>query len=452
MKSILNSKIDFIYQTAIPPIKEQLSHCLVNYLYTSCPNSLPHLTIHSITLLSSLSIIGVLSIYAIQSLKSAYLKHTDINTLEASSSPQNIEQPKLPSVHKAILENDTLALKKLMIKGYDPNEQNNFGNTPLHYALLTQHDSRTAIKILLANNANPDAQNMRGETPGMISKASRSHKMGKKYVTGPFKELFYRQILAHLYDINEEFSSLAPYKPVQLTGFYPRYFSHLLTKVLTTQFKGQNTVELLKDTLLFNSTIRNCSPKSIYSRLQSKKPVLLEIGPNKHTIMLLIYPKNNNYRLGIANRGALSKKPIEFWTAPSADISLKFVQRILKIKELSQNEYVEQIESEVWSFVKREKTPADTKLEKLCGLPTQKALNCAWVSSITAVWAFLALQYEGTQDCKESTDHMYQEIYWATLEYVSMKYFDRQGELQKYPQDQVLVTTITSFLQSRCSD
>lgn len=71
-------------------------------------------------------------------------------------------QPYIPLLGTARLGSEKLSYNRLR-SGENPNQSDELGNTPLHYAVFIQ--SKEVTKLLLNFKANPNAQNNKGKTP-----------------------------------------------------------------------------------------------------------------------------------------------------------------------------------------------------------------------------------------------------------------------------------------------
>ena len=360
----------------------------------------------------------------------------------------------LAPLHLAIYQGDLVATKILLAANANPNQQDSVGRTPLHYSVLNKEGSKEIIDLLLFHSACPDIQNLSGMNARMVSKAARSHKMeGEKYITGPFKELFDRKVLAHLFDI-EGSSAIANshLRPINYAGFHSRYFSHLIHKSLPKNSDHQQALSVVQDTLKFDSILYNASSAAILERLQKGRPTLLEIGFETHSIRLIIYPEINNkrkqhYRLAIANRGVLSRKPVESWTIEAKNLNKDIIEKMLGLGSLQKHEYADYMENEIWLPLQRTQSESDRKLESLCHLAPQTSPNCAWTSTVTAIWALLALQYEHTDHWKDRVDSLYTNIVHTVQKSALTKYQQKHKKIADYPKDFQLLEHISQHIQ-----
>ena len=71
-------------------------------------------------------------------------------------------KPHIPILGAARLGSEKLTYESLC-RGENPNQQDEFGNTPLHYAVF--FESKEVTNLLLAYHAQPNAQNNKGKTP-----------------------------------------------------------------------------------------------------------------------------------------------------------------------------------------------------------------------------------------------------------------------------------------------
>jgi ankyrin repeat protein len=71
-------------------------------------------------------------------------------------------QPYIPLIGTARLGSEKLSYERLRC-GENPNQSDELGNTPLHYAIFLE--SKDLTNLLLDFNANPNAQNKKGKTP-----------------------------------------------------------------------------------------------------------------------------------------------------------------------------------------------------------------------------------------------------------------------------------------------
>ena len=67
------------------------------------------------------------------------------------------------NLHLAVKENIEKLVKYFLDKNYNPNEQNNFGDTPLHYAI--QLKNKNIIQLLMNDGGDLNIQNKKGISP-----------------------------------------------------------------------------------------------------------------------------------------------------------------------------------------------------------------------------------------------------------------------------------------------
>ena len=375
------------------------------------------------------------------SLVSHFLSHPDIgNFINKQDDKGQV------LLHYAIhLKTYLICQKILNITTTNPDIANKIGITPLH--LSVERNTTQITHLLLQHNANVLLQCNQGYTAGMIGKKLRSHKINGLYTQNFSKELFYRTILAHLFDIGG-CSSYTPFQPIKLEGFKFPYWAHLMHKVTKLHPKN-NSLSSITDTLNFTTHIHYTDPKKTCSRLQSGKPVIIPVGYYGHSIMMLIYPKYTNeqishYRLGIANRGDFSKNPIEFYSFKAESLSVAIIQNILDLQTVDRASYLETIQKTVWEPLKRFQSQEDAALEKQCSLKNQTVGNCSWISTVTATWAFFALENEGDPYCKEKADSSYEYLLEGTQSHVVQKYYSKHQNklLGNQPTDEKIILPI----------
>lgn len=89
-------------------------------------------------------------------------------------------QPYIPLLGTARLGSEKLSHERLCC-GENPNQSDEFGNTPLHYAVFLQ--SKEVTKLLLNFRANPNAQNNKGKTPLHIAVQKGNDYLARRLMT-----------------------------------------------------------------------------------------------------------------------------------------------------------------------------------------------------------------------------------------------------------------------------
>ncbi len=80
--------------------------------------------------------------------------------------PQPPKQPKPGALIDAVVNGDTIAVRRLLQENADPNERDASGNTALHRAAT--YGSIEIVRLLIDNKANLDSRNKQGDTPLMV--------------------------------------------------------------------------------------------------------------------------------------------------------------------------------------------------------------------------------------------------------------------------------------------
>ena len=336
------------------------------------------------------------------------------------------------------------------------NSTNDKCSAPLHCAVTYPQPSM--IQLLVSNNANTDAQNKYGYSPAIKAKLLRTCKQNSLPLEGPFRELYYRLILATIFGLTgkSHYSSTDQnIAPIQLEGCFPQYFSHLLSKKIKNEqashYITAHTLDQMTDSFKFNIDIKKESSQTILERLMLGKAVTMDMGYQGHSIKLLIHPEYtenriSHFRLAICNRGSLSKKPIEFWTIEATDLTANSLKKLTTTNSFNREQRIQYFDK-IWKKMGCYQTQNDRFLETQCSLGKQKSPNCSWVSSITVIWAFLALQNEGHRHLKEKTDTGYKNLVARIEDQVVSKYVHKHlhGNLQNCQIDEYIVKKIHDF-------
>ena len=329
-------------------------------------------------------------------------------------------------------------------------------STPLHYAI--EWGVPSFIKLLLSYNAESCTQNAIGYTPEITAKLFKNS-MPIPSPKGPFKELYHRVTIATIFGIRGEShyrGHNTNLSAISLEGCYSSYFHNLLSKVISTErvsnYPCQGNIHELSKLFQHAIHVNKTKPEEILNKLNSGEAVMIPSGFIGHAIMLLIYPEYtegdlSHFRIAIANRGSLSKKPIEFWTMKSGNLTEYLIQDILDLKELTREEYKDTLKPSLWPELECYQTNKDTFLESQCTLEDQLSSNCSWISTITVIWAFLALKNEGQSHLKEKTDAYYDHLVSKATNHMVSKYINKHtnGSLRDCQIDKRILNHIYKF-------
>ena len=104
--------------------------------------------------------------------KSGFVK----TLLDANIDTGIVDKFNRTALHKASFFGDSVIVNLLLKYGANPNELNNDGDTPLHFALQSNNDASVkVVRILLKDpRTNVDARNRRGDTPMHIFANTRN--------------------------------------------------------------------------------------------------------------------------------------------------------------------------------------------------------------------------------------------------------------------------------------
>ena len=83
------------------------------------------------------------------------------------------------NLHLAVKENIEKLVKYFLDKNYNPNEQNNLGDTPLHYAI--QLKNKNIIQLLMNDGGDLNIQNKKGFSP--LDLADRELRSSFKFIS-----------------------------------------------------------------------------------------------------------------------------------------------------------------------------------------------------------------------------------------------------------------------------
>jgi hypothetical protein len=86
-------------------------------------------------------------------------------------------QPYIPLSGTARLGSEKLSFQRIC-EGENPNQADEYGNTPLHYAVFIQ--SKEVTNLLLFYRANPNAQNLKGKTPLHIAVQKKNDYLARR--------------------------------------------------------------------------------------------------------------------------------------------------------------------------------------------------------------------------------------------------------------------------------
>ena len=361
------------------------------------------------------------------------------------------------TLHSAVRYGEYKAVKQLIENNANVNLPRNNGVTPLFSAV--QHNKTNVGKLLLEHHANPNLQVSNGYSPGIYAKIKQSPLLELFPPQGPFKELYYRLVLATIFGMEGQSHYLSDdinLNAINLEGCFPQCFEKLLNEVIREEISSSPTNALdlstLADLFTFAINVQQCPSAEILSRLLSGKPTMLPIGFKEHTIMLLIHPEYtenrvSHFRLAIANRGALSQKPVEFWTIRSENLTEAVIQKLLNLDSIKEDLYQETLKVDIWNELQCDQTKDDILLEEQCTLKEQYEPNCSWISTITVIWAFLALKNEGQSHLKEKTDAYYDHLVSKATNHMVGKYINKHinGSLRGYQIDRRILNHIYKF-------
>lgn len=87
------------------------------------------------------------------------------------------KQPYIPLLGTARLGSEKLSFQRIC-EGESPNQADEFGNTPLHYAIFIQ--SKEVTNLLLSYRANPNYQNKKGKTPLHIAVQKKNDYLARR--------------------------------------------------------------------------------------------------------------------------------------------------------------------------------------------------------------------------------------------------------------------------------
>lgn len=227
----------------------------------------------------------------------------------------------------------------------------------------------------------------------------------------------------------------APSIKIQLEGSLPRRWFHLINKDLKhfqSSFPfifSKAQYHLLKDALSFAVQQAGSCAIAILERVHSKLPTLVEIGFTGHSVILLIW-KN---QLAICNRGEASRRPLEIFHYDIDKLTPKIIDKLIDLSELPRENYQTYLFYELPAKLGFSKWDVDIQLEKALKLPMQSVGNCSWVSTITAIHAFMLIDathrvVKTSQEIKQLTakslhliqnQHRRRYGYWLAYQQIS---------------------------------
>lgn len=334
------------------------------------------------------------------------------------------------------INKDVRSIKILAKLGLDPNQLYETRNS-LHWAAAYGHDD--SIHALLNLGADPNILAGKGGfTAACVYMLNFAHSPPKRLLQADryCEATMAAKLLGHVLEIDGEITIGNEHLLITRMDQFPMINNVLkifkkFAKYNPTEFTTQE-IDKVKEFI----NIANYGTS--LENFNKGKPAVFAINFNEnnesgsHFIVIFVYEN----KLVIANKGSLSRKPIEIYEIDPSLLNLQFLNQISNLKGMSEENYLKWLSYISTKFKNKEmdmRYPFDSR---------QIVENCSWESTETGLYAYIAMLRKNTSAIKSF------KRWLKFAEFYSIKNFFKKVSIDILQNNPVLVKAILDKIQS----